>query len=179
MWVFGYGSLMWNPGFPYARAEQACLKGYRRSFCVYSHHHRGTPLSPGLVLGLDPGGECQGIVFEVQQGFEEAALSYLYEREMCGYAYQMMELAVLLSWGEETAYVFVADPSHRQYAGTLPVPVAARLIMEAEGVAGLNREYLINTIRQLESMGIVEPDLHALLKEIEHQTGLIEQGSGI
>ncbi len=136
-------------------------------------------MCPGLVLGLDPGDECRGVVFEVEPGYEDETLGYLYEREMCGYAYKMLELAVDVPGGTEIAYTFVADPSHRQYAGRLSVDIAARTIMKAKGVAGLNRDYLINTIRKLESMGIFEPELHALLKEVELLTGLIEQGSGI
>jgi cation transport protein ChaC len=178
-WVFGYGSLMWNPGFPHAAAVSALLRGYHRAFCVYSHHYRGTPDRPGLVLGLAPGGSCRGVAFRVP-GTEEAAVrDYLDERELVTYAYVPKTLPVDIPMGTVDAYTFVADPEHRQYAGDLGVDRSAEIIMEARGVAGLNRDYLINTVRRLEKEGFTDARLHPLLKRIEYLTGIIEAGSGI
>ena len=181
MWIFGYGSLMWNPGFAHETAELATLAGYRRSFCVFSHYHRGTPGCPGLVLGLDPeeGALCRGIAFRVGNEYQQEVLAYLYEREMCGYAYKMREVTLETPQGMICAFAFVADPDHAQYAGCLELRETARMVMKAKGAAGLNRDYLINTVRKLETMGIVEADLHSLLHEVEYLTGLIDQGSGI
>lgn len=181
MWIFGYGSLMWNPGFEWKAAEIATLIGYQRSFCIFSHYHRGTPDCPGLVLGLDPKEKaiCQGIAYEVDETQEQEVLAYLHEREMCGYAYTMCDVTLEVPQGRVCAFTFVADPDHAQYAGELAIQEAAQMVMKAKGAAGLNRDYLINTVRKLETMGIVEAGLHALLREVEVLTGLIDQGSGI
>jgi cation transport protein ChaC len=180
LWVFGYGSLMWRPGFDYAEARTALLEGWHRDFCVWSRHWRGTPDHPGLVLGLDEGGSCRGTAFRVTGESAAAVIDYLNERELIGYAYQARTLPVLLDGGGIVeAYTFVADTAHHHYAGALPLEQAAAIIMDAEGRAGLNRDYLINTIRQLEKDGFAEPALHHLLVEVERQTGIIEAGSGI
>ncbi|GAA0573008.1 gamma-glutamylcyclotransferase [Caenispirillum bisanense] len=179
-WVFGYGSLMWNPGFTALAAEPAVLAGYHRSFCIYSTHYRGTPERPGLVLGLAPGGECPGVAFRVAGEQAPLVRDYLRERELCGYAYVEATLPVRLRDGQAvTAYTFVADPAHRQYAGDLGVEASAAIIMEAVGRNGLNRDYLINTVRELEAHGVVEPPLHALLEEVWRRTGEVEAGQGI
>ncbi len=180
LWVFGYGSLMWRPGFEFAEARPALLKGWHRSFCLYSLHYRGTPAHPGLVLGLDRGGSCRGLAFRVPAAQAETTVQYLNERELVGYAYIARTLNVCLDDGNSVpAYTFVADRDHRQYAGVLPLEQQAAIIMDAQGCTGLNRDYLINTVRQLEADGYVDKSLHALLKEVERQTGLIEAGAGI
>lgn len=178
-WVFGYGSLMWRPGFAYRAALPARLAGYHRAFCIYSQHYRGTPDRPGLVLGLAPGGACDGLAFAVPAGDAERVRAYLDERELAGYAYRAAVLPVDVDGRRVAAYSFVADPGHPLYAGDLGLERAAAIIMEAGGSAGLNREYLINTIRHLEQQGIVEAELHALLKRVEYLTGIIEAGGGI
>lgn len=178
-WVFGYGSLMWRPGFAFLDAVPAVLRGFHRSFCIYSRHHRGTPEHPGLVLGLDHGGSCRGLAFRVAATEEEAVRSYLDERELIGYAYKPMTLAIETVHGGVDAYVFVSDPDHAQYAGELGLQRAAEIIIGARGVAGLNRDYLINTVRRLEQLGFVDSRLHALLERVEHLTGQIEAGGGI
>lgn len=170
---------MWHPGFPHVEIRPAILKGYHRAFCVYSRHYRGTPEKPGLVLGLDRGGECQGLAFRVAPEHEGAVKSYLNERELIGYAYTATTLPVRVPEGTVDAYTFVANPEHSQYADDLDLERSAQIIMQAEGVAGLNRDYLINTVRRLEREGILDADLHALLKRVEHLTGVIEAGSGI
>ncbi len=180
LWIFGYGSLMWRPGFEYVSVEPAVLDGWHRDFCVYSRHWRGTPERPGLVLGLDAGGSCRGLAFRVAAARRRAVIDYLDERELIGYAYAARTLAVRCADGRVVdAYTFVADTGHRHYAGRLPIERAAAIIMDAEGCAGLNRDYLINTIRHLEQDGFAEPELHALLVEVERQTGILDAGAGI
>lgn len=180
LWVFGYGSLMWRPGFEADEVRRAELDGWHRDFCVYSRYWRGTPERPGLVLGLDAGGSCRGVAFRVAAARAAAVTDYLNERELAGYAYVARFLPVRLEDGRIVeAYTFVADPDHHHYAGRLPLCDAASIIMDAEGCAGLNRDYLINTIRQLEGDGFVDPPLHHLLVEVERQTGIIEAGAGI
>jgi cation transport protein ChaC len=178
-WVFGYGSLMWQPGFPHCEAVPALLRGYHRSFCVYSHHYRGTPQQPGLVLGLAPGGSCRGLAFRVPAEEKTTVRDYLDERELVTYAYLPKMLCVEIAAGVVHAYTFIADPEHRQFAGDLGIERSAEIIMEARGVAGLNRDYLINTVRRLETMGYADERLHPLLQRIEHLTGIIEAGGGI
>lgn len=181
-WVFGYGSLMWRPGFAYEDAQPATLRGYTRSFCIYSHYYRGTPKRPGLVLGLDPheGGECRGVAFRVARDQKDSVIAYLTERELCGYAYKAKTLPLELDCQTAIqAYTFVADPSHALYAGDLGLDKAASLIMEAEGNTGLNRDYLINSVRELQAHGYNDGHLHDLLKKVEYLTGMIEAGAGI
>jgi glutathione-specific gamma-glutamylcyclotransferase len=178
-WVFGYGSLMWRPGFDYAKSAQALLRGYHREFCIYSQHHRGTKERPGLVLGLDRGGCCNGMAYRVQDNDVEAVIAYLDERELVTRAYVPKTLPVRIGHYRIPAYTYVVDRGHAQYAGHLETDAAATIIMDAEGVSGLNRDYLINTIRQLEKMGFTDKRLHALLARIEALTGEIDRGSGI
>lgn len=180
LWVFGYGSLMWRPGFEFLEARPATLDGWHRGFCVYSMHYRGTPAKPGLVLGLDLGGSCRGVAFRVAAAKAELTIEYLNERELIGYAYEARTLDVHLDDGTRVpSYTFVADTAHRHYAGAMALEDAARIIMDAEGQAGLNRDYLINTVRKLEADGFRDSSLHELLVEVERQTGIIEAGSGI
>ncbi len=180
LWVFGYGSLMWNPGFEHAEVLPAWLDGWHRAFCVLSMFYRGTPERPGLVLGLDQGGRCRGLAFRVPADRAELTVEYLVERELIGYAYQPRTLPVALDDGRAVpAYTFVADRGHRHYAGALPLERAAAVIMDAQGQTGLNRDYLINTVRRLEADGFHDADLHALLVEVERQTGLLDRGAGI
>lgn len=180
-WVFGYGSLMWNPGFPFSGKSNADLVGFHRSFCIYSHHYRGTPEKPGLVLGLDAGGHCEGVAFRVAESDWRSVVDYLNERELIGYAYKPVTVEVNLPENEQNvrAYTFVADPAHPTYAGDLGVETSAEIIMHASGAGGLNRDYLINTITQLEAHGYKDQTLGILLHRIELLTGMIDQGGGI
>lgn len=178
-WVFAYGSLMWRPGFEYVEARSALLRGYHREFCVYSHRHRGTPQRPGLVLGLDRGGCCRGLAFRVAAADVEAVMGYLAEREMANNTYEPRMLPAETEGGRLAVYAFVVRRDHPQYSGKLPVAVAAALITQGEGVSGLNRDYLINTVKRLESLGFIDKRLHALLTEVKRMTGEIERGSGI
>jgi cation transport protein ChaC len=178
-WVFAYGSLMWRPGFEYVEARSALLHGYHREFCVYSHRHRGTPQKPGLVLGLDRGGCCRGLAFRVAAAEVEAVMRYLAEREMVNNTYEPRTVPAETEVGRLPVYAFVVRRDHPQYAGKLAVAEAAALIVQGEGISGLNRDYLINTVRRLESLGFIDKRLHALLTEVKRMTGEIERGSGI
>jgi cation transport protein ChaC len=170
---------MWRPGFPYLEVLEGLLIGYHRSFCVLSHHWRGTPEHPGLVLGLTPGGQCRGLVFRVDAAQRAVVLDYLRERELATYAYKELLLPVATSVATVDACVFVADQQHNYFAGGLSVAEAATIIMDASGEGGLNRDYLMNTIHELNSRGFREPPLQALLAEVERRTGVIDQGGGI
>jgi glutathione-specific gamma-glutamylcyclotransferase len=187
LWVFGYGSLMWNPGFVFAEQRDATLSGFHRAFCLYSHHYRGTLENPGLVLGLDHGGDCRGSAFRVEAGLIRDVVGYLNERELVSYDYLPRYLDITIAGGGAEddgerfvkSYTFVADTTSEQYAGALGLEQKAELIMKAQGIAGLNRDYLINTVRHMNDTGYGDPDLQMLLSEVERRTGMIDMGGGI
>ncbi|MDK3017420.1 gamma-glutamylcyclotransferase [Pseudodonghicola flavimaris] len=162
MWVFGYGSLLWNPGFDVAAQEIARLPDYHRSFCMRSIHHRGTEDDPGLVLALDQasGASCAGLALKVAAGQEAQTLAYLRERELVSSAYLEKVLEVDLTDGSRVrAVTYVIDPDHRQYCGGLPLEEQAQIIARAVGGRGPNAEYLFNTARHLAEIGLSDPDL--------------------
>ncbi|MFM2355910.1 MAG: hypothetical protein RLZZ528_1646 [Pseudomonadota bacterium] len=162
LWVFGYGSLIWDPGFPVARQAVARLSGWHRSFCMRSIHHRGSVAAPGLVLALDrlAGAQCDGVAFQVAGGQEAATLAGLRARELISSAYLEVRLPVVLAdGGAVEAVVFVIDPDHEQYCGGLALEDQARIIAAAVGGRGPNRDYLWNTVAHLRELGISDPDL--------------------
>ncbi len=166
-WVFGYGSLMWNPGFPYVERHPATLEGYHRAFCIYSRHHRGTPEQPGLVLGLDRGGQCRGVAFRVAASAWQGVVDYLDERELIGYAYTPVQLPVSLDDSSRViAHSYVADTDHPQFAGPLSGADSAHLINRAVGKAGSNRDYAVKLIEEMESHGFPDEHLHELLERV-------------
>lgn len=169
MWVFGYGSLLWNPGFDVARSELATLAGYARSFCMRSIHHRGTEAEPGLVLALDAmdGAQCDGIALAVAEGQEDRTLAYLRERELISSAYLERVLDITLASGEQVqAVTYVIDPDHVQYCGHLPLEEQAQIIAHAVGGRGPNTEYLYNTTDHLAEIGLNDPDLTWLTQRV-------------
>ncbi|UWQ54787.1 gamma-glutamylcyclotransferase [Leisingera caerulea] len=173
MWVFGYGSLLWNPGFPVARREVAVLHGYARSFCMTSIHHRGTEDHPGLVLALDAaeGAHCKGIALSVEAGHEEQTLAELRERELISSAYLERDLEVELTGGSMvTAVTYVIDPHHVQYCGGLSLEEQAQMIAHAVGGRGPNTEYLYNTAEHLAEIGLHDSDLDWLAGRVREIT---------
>ncbi|KIC18869.1 gamma-glutamylcyclotransferase [Leisingera sp. ANG-Vp] len=173
MWVFGYGSLLWNPGFPVARREVAVLHGYARSFCMTSIHHRGTEDHPGLVLALDAteGAHCKGLALSVEAGHEEQTLAELRERELISSAYLERDLEVELADGSVvTAVTYVIDPHHVQYCGGLSLEEQAQMIAHAVGGRGPNTEYLYNTAEHLAEIGLADRDLDWLTGRVREIT---------
>ncbi|GEO42209.1 hypothetical protein SAE02_63570 [Skermanella aerolata] len=166
LWVFGYGSLMWNPEFPYAERRQALLRGYHRRFCVYSHRYRGTPDRPGLVLGLDRGGSCRGIAFRVEPPHVDSTIDLLWDREMVSGVYSPKFIKVSTDEGRIPACTFVADRAHRQYCGELGPADVVRFIRQGVGERGPNRDYLANTVGHLRDLGIVDQGLEKLLAQV-------------
>ena len=150
LWVFGYGSLLWNPGFAVAETRQACLHGWRRSFCMTSIHHRGTLDAPGLVLALDRAEDalCHGVAFRVDACDSGATLAYLRERELVSSAYLETRQSVTLDCGQilDDVLTYVIDPDHAQYC-TWTLEAQAQIIAHAIGGRGPNDEYLENTAR--------------------------------
>lgn len=169
LWVFGYGSLIWNPGFPVDRSEVARLQGWHRSFCMRSIHHRGTSANPGLVLALDhaPEAHCDGVAFRVAQGHEDETLAALRERELISSAYLETHLPVTLAGGAGIiTLAYVIDPAHDQYCGGLPLEDQAQIISRSVGGRGPNAEYLFNTADHLDALGIADADLHWLAQRV-------------
>ncbi|WP_317055836.1 gamma-glutamylcyclotransferase [Roseovarius rhodophyticola] len=169
MWVFGYGSLVWNPGFEPSARELATLPGYHRSFCMRSIHHRGTEAEPGLVLALDeyPEAVCRGIALAVAEGQEDSVLAYLRERELISSAYLEKNLGLRLDDGREVeAVTYVVDADHVQYCGGIALEEQAQIISQAIGGRGPNDEYLYQTQAHLAELGISDPDLEWLVKRV-------------
>ena len=166
LWVFGYGSLMWRPGFGHAESQPALLRGAHRSLCVYSIVHRGSEQRPGLVLGLDAGGSCRGIAFRVDAGAAPATIEYLREREQVTNVYRETRRLVTLLDGSRRkveALCFMVDRTHPQYAGRLPIAEQAELVREGHGASGNNVDYVANTLRHLDEMGLAEPSLRQVM----------------
>jgi glutathione-specific gamma-glutamylcyclotransferase len=154
-WVFGYGSLMWRPGFDHVEKFRARLHGYRRALCIVSRVHRGTPERTGLVLGLDKGGSCVGVAFRVESHLRETVIAYLRERELVSNAYKERRLSARLDDGRPVQVLtYVVDRSHEQYSGPLTAEQAAERVKGASGKSGTNEDYLSNTVAHLEALGI-------------------------
>lgn len=169
LWVFGYGSLLWNPGFEVAEQAIARLPGYARSFCMWSVHHRGTEDAPGLVLALDeaPGASCEGVALRAAPGSEAQTLAYLRERELISSAYVEHELPVDLVDGRQvTALAYVIDKDHAQYCAGMPLERQAQVIARAVGGRGPNAAYLNNTAAHLRDLGLADADLDWLVRRV-------------
>ncbi|MCG7572445.1 gamma-glutamylcyclotransferase [Phaeobacter sp. CNT1-3] len=173
MWVFGYGSLLWNPGFSPAEQALATLPDYHRSFCMSSIHHRGTVEKPGLVLALDElsGSACHGLALSVRDGEEDEVLAYLRERELVSSAYLEKVLEVQLRDGRRVeAVTYVIDPHHDQYCGGMELEKQAAIIAHAVGGRGPNPEYLFNTAAHLHELGIQDAELDWLTERVRELT---------
>lgn len=184
MWVFGYGSLMWNPGFPVAESATARLMGWHRALCIRSFHHRGTEARPGLVLGLDRGGSCIGRVIRAEPGTEDDTLAYLRARELISGVYNEVMRPVRLMDGSGRsveALVYVARRDHEQYAGSLPREEILARVRAAHGKAGPNADYVVATADHLTGLGLVDPVLHWLRPRLAAPQSHVEDagpGSG-
>jgi cation transport protein ChaC len=165
LWVFGYGSLMWRPGFDFVERVQARLIGEHRALCVYSFDHRGTPERPGLVLGLDRGGACRGIAFRVRAAMRADVVAYLRAREQTTNVYREVMRSVWLDNDARqrvSALTYVADRGHIQYAGRLSPNEQLRHVLQGHGRSGNNRDYVLSTVRAIEAEGFRDAPLHRL-----------------
>ncbi len=154
-WVFGYGSLMWRPGFDHVETQRARLFGYKRALCIISRVYRGTPERPGLVLGLDRGGSCVGVAFRVVPEKRDATIAYLRERELVSNAYNERMVDVMLGNGIKVrALTYLVNRRHEQYSGALTVEEAASQVSGAVGQAGPNEDYVHNTVEHIRVLGI-------------------------
>ena len=175
LWVFGYGSLMWRPGFDFIEQVPARLIGEHRALCVYSFDHRGTPEKPGLVLGLDRGGACRGIAFRVSAGQRKETVDYLRGREQTTNVYREVMRSVWLENEPRqrvSALAFVVDRGHVQYAGRLSLADQLRYVRQGHGRSGNNRDYVLSTVKSIEAQGFRDPQLHQLAMMLHDDTSL-------
>lgn len=182
-WVFGYGSLMWRPGFRFEEKRLARIHGAHRSLCVYSYVHRGTPERPGLVLGLDRGGSCWGTAFRVKEALRDEVIAYLRGREQVTMVYLEAVRRVTLAGEAEArevdAVCYVADRTHEQYAGRLSVDDQARIVLQGVGGSGPNPEYLDNMVRHLDEIGLPDRELHQVNQAVQaHLNGAAADPTG-
>ena len=168
LWVFGYGSLMWRPGFPFTERVAATLQGRRRAFCIYSVHHRGTYARPGLVLGLAPGGSTRGMAYRISPEDWPEVYAYLLEREQPTETYIEARRPIRLADGRRAdSLVFLSDVHHPQWAGRLSLERQAELIAGATGLSGRNVDYLRDLVEHLGEEGIRDRSMTALLAMVE------------
>src|SRR5690606_8159023 len=174
LWVFGYGSLMWSPGFAYKQKGGGRLHGYHRALCILSTRHRGTQRRPGLVMGLCRGGSCWGMAFRVDAGRVRAALQELWKREMPRRVYAPRLLKVRLRSGREVrALAFLADPTHPAYLRELDLHGRARLVAQGVGQRGLCVDYIRSTVEHMRELGVRDRHLERIL-----QAALALRGDG-
>jgi cation transport protein ChaC len=170
LWVFGYGSLMWRPGFDVLERVPAKLIGMHRALCVYSFVHRGTPEKPGLVMGLDRGGMCRGIAYRVAAAKREETIAYLREREQVTNVYLETMRRVSLedkARRQVRALCYTVDRGHVQYAGRLSIDESVHYVRQGHGRSGNNRDYVVETIHALEALGYRETELHQIAERLK------------
>jgi cation transport protein ChaC len=166
-WVFAYGSLMWNPAIDFAETSPCSVEGWRRSFCFWTPYGRGTPELPGLMLGLEGGGSCEGIAYRLAPHQVRSELEILWNREMLSGVYQARWVPTRLRDGRTvTAVTFVVETAHCQYCGDLSMERAAHHIAFAEGRRGACRDYLINTAEHARSLGIHDPYIEEMMERV-------------
>jgi cation transport protein ChaC len=164
-WVFGYGSLVWRPGFDFVERQVATLHGWHRALCVYSHVHRGTPDQPGVVLGLDRGGSCRGVAFHVAREKRDETIAYLRAREQVTMVYAETWVEVRLAEGRRVrALTYTVDRDHHQYAPRLPDQELIRLVRRGVGQSGANPDYVRQTHAHLAQLGIRDGRLETLVR---------------
>ena len=172
-WVFGYGSLMWRPDFAYRQRRHALVTGLHRQLCIYSHVHRGTPDNPGLVMGLDRGGRCRGIAYQVAENDRIDTINYLREREQTTMVYieSIREIDLIGDTPHRVpALMYVVDRGHRQYAGRLSLAAQLALVRKGVGQSGPCVDYVRSTATHLAEIGVRDHGLEALVKALDEAT---------
>lgn len=168
--VFGYGSLMWRPGFDFLARQNGTVRGRHRRLCVYSWVHRGTRERPGLVLGLDRGGACRGVLFKVADEEREAVTEYLRAREQVTNVYLERTLPVRCDDGSTVeALTYVVDRQHPQYAGALSLDETLSVVCGAVGQSGRNEEYVLSTAAHLAEVGVTDDRLYAVAAAVRQR----------
>ena len=176
VWVFGYGSLMWNPAFYHIEKCSGIVHGYHRSYCMWTAGGRGTPELPGMMLGMDRGGACRGMVFRIAPDQVDEELDIVWRREMIGQAYRARWVTVRTGRKLLRAITFVIDRRYIRYAGRVPRDVQVAHIATAAGRMGSCREYLENTVAHLDELGIGKGPMHDMLERVRGYDGPVPQG---
>lgn len=172
LWIFGYASLLWNPGFRHREVFPARIYGFHRALCVRSWVHRGTPQRPGLVFGLDVGGSCVGRGFRVDRAQRSKVLDYLMERELATGVYRPKVINVHMDGYKRKGLAFVVCRHHQQYVRGLSVEREAEIIRAGRGPSGANKDYVLNTVHELERLGIRDRRLLRLKSLLESTDGV-------
>ena len=154
LWIFGYGSLMWDPSVEFTEVRQARATGFQRSFCLWDEGGRATADNPGLMLALDEGGFCDGLAFRIDAAQVDHETFVLFRREMIAPAYRPAWLALDTPAGPVEALGFVADRGMDNIRPGIPLDTQARMIASAQGVLGTNFDYLADTHAHLQLLGI-------------------------
>ena len=170
VWLFGYGSLIWNPAFHFSDRLTGRIYGYHRRFCLWTHLGRGCPERPGLVLGLERGGSCQGVAFHIAPHAVEEELMIVWQREMLSGAYLPRWVEVHSARGRLPAIAFVINPAHERYASSLADEEVALAIATASGFLGACADYLVNTVDHLAALGIHDRPLERLRQQVLART---------
>lgn len=176
LWIFAYGSLMWDPGFHFCEVRQGVLAGYHRRFCLRSELGRGTRERPGLMAALDRGGTCHGLVFRIERERLEEETRLIWQREMLLHAYEPKLVAVETPRGAVEALAFVVDPSAKNYLAELSAEKAAYYVATGEGVLGTSLAYVENLAEQFATMGVQDPELLNLRNLARELAAMIEKG---
>jgi cation transport protein ChaC len=171
LWVFGYGSLMWNPALKVTESRPARIAGWTRNFCLTLILGRAMPDKPGLMLAIEPGEGLTGVVHRIDSDHVESETEILWMREMLSGAYTPVWVDCETDDGAVPAITFVIDKSHSRYAGDVPLAEQARRIATAEGQAGNNRDYLYRCRAELQRLGVVDPYVEALFSAVTALTG--------
>lgn len=169
VWVFGYGSLIWNPAFHFTKRLTGRVHGYHRRFCLWAHLGRGRPEQPGLMLGLERGGSCRGVAYHVAPDAVLDELDIVWRREMIGGAYVPRWVSVYTPASTVRAITFTINPTHERYARDLSDEEAAEAIARASGFLGHCADYLINTVDHLAELGIHDRPLERLRDRVVAQ----------
>ena len=168
LWVFGYGSLMWSPGFAFRERSVGLLRGYHRALCILSTRYRGTDRRPGLVMGLCRGGSCWGMAFRIPASQVAAALGRLWHREMRRRVYFARLVSVRIVRGRRVrALAFIADPEHAQYCRELKLQSRAQLVAQGVGERGRCTDYIRHTLEHMYELGVTDPHLARVLETAE------------
>lgn len=178
LYVFGYGSLMWRPDFPFVDRQLATIRGRHRRLCVYSWVHRGTRERPGLVMGLDQGGACRGVVFAVEEAHRAATVEALRAREQVTNVYLERTVPARRADGSTVpALTYVVDRTHPQYAGRLSLEDTLAAVRGAVGRSGRNEDYVLSTADHLAEVGVADPRLFTLAAMLRADVAAGPQGT--
>jgi len=168
LWIYSYGSLMWDPGFHFAEVRLADVEGYQRRFTLKINLGRGSPDHPALMLSLEPQeGCCRGLAFRIEASAVHAESAILWRREMLRGGYAPAMVPMTTPQGPISALAFVSNPAHPSYVGELPLAETASLIASGKGILGTNREYLVQLATQLEALGIEDPYVRQLYAQVD------------